>query len=523
MDRYRPDAAVSDIDRRVLEGLLLVDLSCGIGGAYTAKLLTDAGATAVRVEPLEGAALRGRRESGDAPLFGYLDGGKRSVVLDDGDEQTRAGVERLLAAAHVIVTDSGDGHSLGHRYPTAIVVSHTAFGLDGPWRDRPACDLTVQALSGSIGGRGEIDHPPIAAGGDLAAWIGGVAAAAAVLMAWRAGAGTVIDIAELETAVTIYNGFQTVAYELTGVASPTPARVSEIPSIERAADGWVGFCALSAQQFAAFADMIGRPEWAADPQVSRIDWRSRNAATLRPEIEEWTANHTVDEIVALAAARRLPCAPVGNGATLPTVDQLVTRGCFEHDGTASFRQPRPPARLSRVATRAATPAAAVGSSDADEILAGAGASARITVGSWPLPLAGVRVFDMTSFWAGPAASQILAAFGADVIKVESIQRPDGTRLGTSYGVTGERAWERAPLYHGCNTGKRGITLDLTRPEGQDLARRLLERCDVLIENYTPRVAERFGLLDTDRGGSTDRGAISRVSPRPWSRSPASAG
>jgi crotonobetainyl-CoA:carnitine CoA-transferase CaiB-like acyl-CoA transferase len=91
--------------------------------------------------------------------------------------------------------------------------------------------------------------------------------------------------------------------------------------------------------------------------------------------------------------------------------------------------------------------------------------------------------------------QLLGAFGADVIKIESVQRPDGTRLATSYGITGDRVWERAPLYQAVNTNKRNLTLDLTSAEGRHLAAGLLAHCDVLIENYVPNVAERFGLLD----------------------------
>jgi crotonobetainyl-CoA:carnitine CoA-transferase CaiB-like acyl-CoA transferase len=113
-------------------------------------------------------------------------------------------------------------------------------------------------------------------------------------------------------------------------------------------------------------------------------------------------------------------------------------------------------------------------------------------------LAGIRVFDMTSFWAGSYASQIMGFFGADVIKVESVQRPDGTRLATSYSIEGDQLWERAPLFHSCNTNKRDITLDLGRPEGRDLARRLLAECDVLIENYTPRVLDGFDIVDPER-------------------------
>jgi crotonobetainyl-CoA:carnitine CoA-transferase CaiB-like acyl-CoA transferase len=127
----------------------------------------------------------------------------------------------------------------------------------------------------------------------------------------------------------------------------------------------------------------------------------------------------------------------------------------------------------------------------------AGTTAAAGARAGRLPLEGVRVFDFTSFWAGPIVGQLLGFFGADVIKVESVQRPDGTRLGTSYGVAGDRPWERAPLFHAVNTGKRGVTLDLTRAEGRDIARRLLQHCDILIENYSARVAEQFGLVEGD--------------------------
>ncbi|NUU23269.1 MAG: CoA transferase [Streptomycetaceae bacterium] len=113
------------------------------------------------------------------------------------------------------------------------------------------------------------------------------------------------------------------------------------------------------------------------------------------------------------------------------------------------------------------------------------------------PLQGLRVFDFTSYWAGPCATQVLAWFGADVVKVESVQRPDGTRMGSAYATSGDRPWELAPLFHGTNTGKRGVTVDLGRPEGVELARRLLGVCDIFVENYSPRVVERFGLLPDD--------------------------
>jgi crotonobetainyl-CoA:carnitine CoA-transferase CaiB-like acyl-CoA transferase len=110
------------------------------------------------------------------------------------------------------------------------------------------------------------------------------------------------------------------------------------------------------------------------------------------------------------------------------------------------------------------------------------------------PLAGLRVLDFTAFWAGPFATAWLAALGADVVKVESIQRPDGIRF--SAAVRPSRApqfYEMSALFHAANLGKRGITLDLGHPDGLALAERLVQGADVLVENFTPRVLDGFGL------------------------------
>ncbi len=483
---------------RPLDTMLVADLGDGIATAYAGRLLADAGATVVRIESAAGTSLRGHRWSPDAgvgagevggPLFRYLDAGKRSVLAPGS---------HVLDAADVVLCDDGGGAVLAAARPETIVVSYTPFGLDGPDAARPSSPLVVQARAGSIAGRGYPDGRPVQAGGDLADWIAGAAAAAAVLAAWRCGAGTVIDLSSLETAVSVYNGMQSVASELTGLPSPVPARVAEVPSIERTADGWVGFCTLSAAQFGAFAELIGHPEWSDHPEISRIDWRAQHGRLIRPEIEAWTTTKTVDEVVALATAARVPCAPVGNGATLATIDQLRVRGCFV-EGEDGLVQPAPPARIGGRSRVQRGRAPAVGADDSADVVTARRAAVRPpAVGRWPLPLSGIRVFDLTSFWAGPAASQFLGALGAEVIKVESAQRPDGTRLGTSYGVGGDHVWERSPLFMTCNTSKLGITLDLTRPEGIDIARRILDRCDVLVENYTPRVAERFGLLESVR-------------------------
>jgi crotonobetainyl-CoA:carnitine CoA-transferase CaiB-like acyl-CoA transferase len=103
----------------------------------------------------------------------------------------------------------------------------------------------------------------------------------------------------------------------------------------------------------------------------------------------------------------------------------------------------------------------------------------------------VRVLDLTAFWAGPVATWSLAAFGADVMKLESIQRPDMMRF--SSGFVRDTLWEWSPIFHGANSNKRGLTLDLGSPEGIELLMRLVERSDVLVENFSPRVLGNLGV------------------------------
>ncbi len=109
------------------------------------------------------------------------------------------------------------------------------------------------------------------------------------------------------------------------------------------------------------------------------------------------------------------------------------------------------------------------------------------------PLAGLRVVDFTAFWAGPSATHSLAAFGAEVIKIESIQRPDGIRYSGGMRKDVDDWWEYGWVFHAMNTNKRSVTLDLQTDAGLGLIKTLIAQADVVIENFSPRVMDQFGL------------------------------
>jgi crotonobetainyl-CoA:carnitine CoA-transferase CaiB-like acyl-CoA transferase len=110
-----------------------------------------------------------------------------------------------------------------------------------------------------------------------------------------------------------------------------------------------------------------------------------------------------------------------------------------------------------------------------------------------LPLAGVRIVDLTAFWAGPAATHLLAAFGADVVKIESVQRPDGIRYSGGMRTDVDDWWEYGWVFHAMNTNKRSVTLDMQSDDGIRLVKELVRQADIVIENFSPRVMEQFGL------------------------------
>ncbi len=494
-----------------LADVRVVDLSSGIGGAYCTKMLADAGADVVKVERPEGDPFRA-----ESALFALLHTSKRSAVLDPEVPEDRTVLARLVDGADVVVT--GHPRELGGwlgctvdglraRAPGLVVAAISWFGGSGPWTDRAATEFTLQAWCGSIASRGRKHEPPVATGGRIGEWVAGtvaaVAALAAVHGARRSGQGAFVDVSTFEAMTIAFNQFQAVAAQLDG-RGPAPeaiGRFVDVPSVEPTADGWVGFATNGSAQFRAFAEMVGHAEWADHPELGRVDRRGDHDRELRAAIVEFTTKHSTEDVLRLASERRIPVAPLGNGETLPHFAPFVEREVFVEHPDGGMLQPRVPYRLSGAPTRPFGPVAGLGSDTQairDELPR---TRTHTTHGSTAIdparPLTGVRVFDFTSYWAGPYAAQILGFLGADVIKVESVQRPDGTRMGTAYSSVGDRPWELAPLFHGANTNKREVTLDFTRPEGLTLARRLLATCDVLIENYTPRVLDRFGLVDDD--------------------------
>jgi crotonobetainyl-CoA:carnitine CoA-transferase CaiB-like acyl-CoA transferase len=489
-----------------LVGRLVIDLSTGIAGAYCTKLLADGGADVVMVEDPTGNPLRRWSASGaeippdqDGALFAYLSSSKRSVVVDpDGD---LGPLRDLLGRADAVVWSHGSPlgdlpdlapAELRLAAPRATVTAITPFGLEGSWSGRPATDLTLQAWSGGVVGlgRGAPERPPVQVGGRAGEWLAGTYAAVGTLASMRRtrdGEGELVDLSVLETLVLCLTYFPVTFADMVGRPFRTGRSVIT-PGVEATSDGLVGVGVGTGQQWLDFCAMVGHPEWTEDRKLFA------QRAHLQPDIAAWMAEHTTGEVLELAAAFRIPHAPIGNGATIPETDHFVARrsivanprdGVAEPDRPYRFTppllaSPRPAPRLGEDTGNAAEPDAEVGR---DHVVEPAG----------ELPYAGLRVLDLTSFWAGPLCTHVLAMLGAEVLHVESTKRPDGTRMLAGIRFSEPDWWEQSGIFSGLNAGKQSVTLDLGDPRGRALLRRLAATCDVIVENSTPRVLEQIEL------------------------------
>ena len=285
-------------------------------------MFADGGATVCIGEPPDGARLRQSTDAGDRALFEFLTHGKSSVVV-----KTWADSLDLSRAADIVVeyglpqTQLEDLLKIG-----LVVVSITAFGRRGPFANRTASELTIQAESGCLATRGDKTGPPFQAGGHIVEWVTGSYAGVAALAALHRRVGEHIDVSMLEVAALTGTNFWSVSYELAGRPPiEAPTRLIEVPEIHASSDGWVGFTTNSAQQFQDFLVMIGRSDLLGDEKLATAVGRQARLEEFRAVVETWTTARTTGQIVAEASALRIPVAPVLNGKTVTEFPQFVDR------------------------------------------------------------------------------------------------------------------------------------------------------------------------------------------------------
>jgi crotonobetainyl-CoA:carnitine CoA-transferase CaiB-like acyl-CoA transferase len=489
----------------IYDDVRVLDLSAGLACAYTAKLLTDLGADVVHWEPLGGDAMR--HDDPHGAFHQYLRTSQRAVGGDPAPWLAHADIVLLSDPAPVgldadVVTGLRDRAFGGRGRPgPLVVVEISAVGHGGPDDGLDLPEPVLQARSGALSGHGHPGQTPLTVGGRIGEYVAGAFGGLGAATAWRRSARTgraeLVDVSKLEAMQLTMLTVPTLMARFPGGRGST-FRFVMIPGNEPTGDGrYVGITTVTAAQWRALLHAMDRDDLRDDDELTTMIGRFMRAAEVNTVLHDWTRSHTAEEIETACSAARVPVALVGNGELLPHFEQLRSREVFVRQPGATFVRPRAPFRFHGIADRTLQPAP--GTADPDAVPWAArthepgvpsGVSARTPDDR---PLSGVRVLDFTAFWSGPFATAWLAAMGADVIKVESVQRPDGIRFSAAVRPSRDpQYFEKSALFHAANLSKRGITLDLSQEQGRSIARRLIEDCDVVAENFTPRVLDDFG-------------------------------
>lgn len=465
-----------------LSGLTIIEVGGGVATRYCGHLFAAHGATVLQVGSRETTGV-GFGGAGSEAYARWLDAGKLTVDggLIPALEKTGKGADLVIAGQDGNAVASVDATLKQIGLGDVLRLGVTWFASEGPYRDWAGSDAVIQAMSAVAYATGAKDGAPMLPRGHAPQVIGGatafIAALGAILGKQNGWRGQRIDVNILEANLCLsesgaagaaLTGDRTVRR---GVNRYTPTFPG---GIYQASDGWIGVTALTVPQWRSLCALIGRPELSKNPQhhvaLQRMGDADELDTILVPAFKTRPKAYWLEE----GQRQRIPMAPVPDLNELPQTPHWRERGSFAGVGGV------------KGAVGPAMPFHATALPQVD-------AQLKQPRTSTDLPLAGVRVLDLTMGWAGPLAARHFADLGADVVKVESCTHFDWWR-GFDGSMEGDPPpYETRPSFLMVNRNKRGITLDLKSEAGKALTRRLAARADLVIENYAPGVLDKLGV------------------------------
>jgi crotonobetainyl-CoA:carnitine CoA-transferase CaiB-like acyl-CoA transferase len=262
----------------------------------------------------------------------------------------------------------------------------------------------------------------------------------------------------------------------------------------RAVDGWVYVMRIVPKD--ELFVMIDRPDLADENFTIDIPTWTVNIPRIFEAVAEWAVDKTVAEIVELGQLLRVAVTPVLDGAGVLVDEQLEARDWWEREGDIAY--PGQPYKFSATPAARRGPAPSIGQQSGpppDTEAAGPGLAPATGGDPGSPPLEGLRIIEVTTNWAGPVAGRFLADLGSDNVKVEWATRP-ATRALFWVGPTQDmqrQPHHRAMYFYEMNRNKRGVCIDLAKPDGRAAFLELVKTADVVLENNSARVMPGLGL------------------------------
>jgi CoA:oxalate CoA-transferase len=312
-----------------LSRLLVLDLTQFLAGPYAAQIFGDLGARVIKIEPPGGEMTRSIAPhfvKGESAYYLAVNRNKESLAIDLKTARGRAILLDLVRHADIVLENFRPGVAarLGLGYealkavnPKIVVCAISGFGQTGPYRDRPAYDIIVQAMSGGMSMTGELGGKPVRAGiplGDLSAGLYAVIGAlAAVERVRHDGVGAYVDVSMLDCQISMLV-YQAAYHLIAGVVPGTQGREHvSFPTYRafRCADGIeIVVAANTERMWSDLCAALGCGELPAEPRFRLNEDRLRHRAELAPLLEAAAAKIQSEHLLTRLAAAQVPAGPI---------------------------------------------------------------------------------------------------------------------------------------------------------------------------------------------------------------------
>jgi crotonobetainyl-CoA:carnitine CoA-transferase CaiB-like acyl-CoA transferase len=373
-----------------LADLVVLDLSHALAGPFASTMLADYGAEVIKIEPPEGEISRGWGPpfyGGESAYFVNLNRNKKSVAIDLKHPDGKALFFRLLATSDVVLENLrvGTVKKLGLDYERArerhagiIYCSISGFGQDGPYRDRAALDLVVQAESGMMSVTGEPGGRGVRAGVSIADITAGMYAAFGILAALHArqttGRGQFIDVSMLEGQLGLLSGMIGAFIADGIVPGPLGTAYGALLPYQtfRTKTRDIAIGVGSDKLWRAFCPLLGLPQLADDSRYVSNAARNANRPSLIATLQEAFLTRSYEEWEAILMPAGVPMGAINTLDAVVAHPQVAARGAIvesTHPVAGKVRMTAPPVRMSETPGSVRAPAPLLGE-HTEEVLRG---------------------------------------------------------------------------------------------------------------------------------------------------------
>ena len=539
------------MEELTLSDIKVLDLTWYIAGPYCTKMLADFGADVTKIErPPDGDPARqiGPFLNDDphpdkSLLFSNLNLNKKSVTLDLKSEEGIDKLKVLAADADILVESFSPGvmERLGLAYdvlqeinPGLIMTRISNFGQTGPYKDFKVSELVLSGIGHDMYSSGIPGRHPLKLGGDCLQYqVGHMAAAATLAAYWfkkRSGIGQCIDVSmqEVLAADTDHKTTNLVSFAYSGMTMTTNV-VGRLDPREVASDitptgvfpckdgfvraaGGIMFWDRFVKLFPELGEMFSYPDGVLNVE--------ENKPVVDALWYDWCMEHTKQEIMEACQGVKYFCMAINTPKDALESPQYNERGFWvevEHPVTGKQIYPGDPIHMSQTQWKVRMPAPLLGQHN-DEVFQSMAKKTRIETTDREekiveprLPLEGIRVVDRTVIWAGPTAAWLLGLLGAEVIHIDNphhapdfsrgfimwptqgqLDQPAG-RSNYPEGKVGLRPWNRSSFYTRALWNRLSCCIDLLKPEGKDVFKKLISKSDIFLENNSATAMEHLGL------------------------------